>query len=89
MSAETKLELQPLADIHLLSHLDSEIEANGDIKYVYIFSIIAFFVLLVACVNFMNLATARSAGRAREVGLRKVVGARRPARPPVPRRSRS
>ncbi|HDT14559.1 MAG TPA: FtsX-like permease family protein [Candidatus Aminicenantes bacterium] len=77
MSAQTKLELQPLRDIHLRSHLDSEIEANGDIKYVRIFSIIAFFVLLVACANFMNLATARSAGRAREVGLRKVVGARK------------
>jgi putative ABC transport system permease protein len=77
MSAETKLELQPLRDIHLRSHLDSEMEANGDIKYVRIFSIIAFFVLLVACANFMNLATARSAGRSREVGLRKVVGARR------------
>jgi putative ABC transport system permease protein len=77
VSAETKLELQPLADIHLRSQLDSEIEANGDIKYVRVFSIVALFVLLVACVNFMNLATARSAGRAREVGLRKVVGARR------------
>ncbi len=77
ISAQTKLELQALKDIHLRSHLDSEIEANGDIKYVIIFSMVAFFVLLVACVNFMNLATARSAGRAREVGLRKVVGARR------------
>ena len=77
VSAQTKLELQPLADIHLRSQLDSEIEANGDIRYVRIFSIVALFVLLVACVNFMNLATARSAGRAREVGLRKVVGARR------------
>jgi len=77
MSERTKLELQPLTDIHLYSHLDSEIEANSDITYVYVFSIIAFFVLLIACVNFMNLATARSAGRAKEVGLRKVVGAQR------------
>jgi putative ABC transport system permease protein len=77
VSIETKIELQRLADIHLRSQLDSEIEANGDIKYVRVFSIVALFVLLVACVNFMNLATARSAGRAREVGLRKVVGARR------------
>jgi len=77
-SASTKLELQPLTDIHLYSHLDSEIEANSDITYVYVFSIIALFVLLIACVNFMNLATARSAGRAREVGLRKVIGAQRP-----------
>lgn len=77
MSERTKLELQSLTDIHLYSHLDSEIEANSDITYVYVFSIIAFFVLLIACVNFMNLATARSAGRAKEVGLRKVVGAQR------------
>ncbi len=77
MSERTKLQLQKLTDIHLHSHLDSEIEANSDITYVYIFSIIAFFVLLIACINFMNLATARSAGRAKEVGLRKVVGAQR------------
>lgn len=77
-SASTKLELQPLTDIHLYSHLDSEIEANSDITYVYVFSIIALFILLIACVNFMNLSTARSAGRAREVGLRKVIGAQRP-----------
>ncbi len=77
MSEKTKLELQPITDIHLHSHLDSEIEANSDITYVYVFSVIAFFVLLIACVNFMNLATARSAGRAREVGMRKVVGAQR------------
>jgi putative ABC transport system permease protein len=78
MSERTKLKLQRLTDIHLYSHLDSELEANSDITYVYVFSIIALFVLLIACINFMNLATARSAGRAREVGLRKVVGARRP-----------
>ena len=77
MSERTKLHLQKLTDIHLYSHLDSEIEANSDITYVYIFSIIALFVLLIACINFMNLATARSAGRAKEVGLRKVVGAQR------------
>jgi putative ABC transport system permease protein len=77
MSERTKLELQALTDIHLHSHLDSEIEANSDIIYVYVFSVIAFFILLIACVNFMNLATARSAGRAKEVGMRKVVGAQR------------
>jgi len=77
-SQRTKLELQRLTDIHLYSHLDSEIEANSDITYVYVFSIIALFILLIACVNFMNLATARSTGRAKEVGLRKVIGAQRP-----------
>jgi putative ABC transport system permease protein len=72
-----RLHLQRLTDIHLRSHLDSEIEANSDIAYVYIFSAIALFILLIACVNFMNLSTARSSIRAREVGLRKVVGADR------------
>ncbi|MGH7456813.1 MAG: ABC transporter permease, partial [bacterium] len=69
--------LQPLTTIHLHSHLSGEFEANGDMAYVYIFSAIALFVLLIACVNFVNLATARSARRAQEVGLRKVVGAQR------------
>ncbi len=69
-----KFLLQPLTDIHLHSDLDAEIAANGDIRYVYIFSAIALFVLLIACVNFMNLSTARSAGRAKEVGIRKTLG---------------
>ena len=69
--------LQPLTDIHLYSNLEAEIEANGDIRYVYIFSAIALFVLLIACVNFMNLSTARSAGRAKEVGIRKTLGSLR------------
>lgn len=73
----TKLHLWPLQDIHLHSQLDSEIEANGNIIYVYIFASVAFFVLLIACINFMNLATARSSSRLKEVGLRKVVGADR------------
>ncbi len=66
--------LQPITRIHLYG-------ASGDdgvIRYVYIFSAIAIFVLLIACINFMNLATARSAQRAREVGVRKVIGAGRP-----------
>ncbi|MGD8779729.1 MAG: ABC transporter permease [Ignavibacteria bacterium] len=69
--------LQPLTDIHLHSNLQGEFEANGDIKYVYIFSAIAVFILLIACINFMNLATARSAGRAKEVGIKKVLGSER------------
>jgi putative ABC transport system permease protein len=69
--------LQPLTSIHLRSHLLGEIGVNGDIRHVYIFSLIAAFILVLACVNFMNLATARSAGRGREIGLRKVLGARR------------
>ena len=69
--------LQPLADIHLRSRLEGEIGAVGDVRYVYVFSLIAAFILVLACVNFMNLATARSAGRGKEVGLRKVMGARR------------
>jgi putative ABC transport system permease protein len=79
--AESKdlLYLQPLKDIHLYSsHIQFGIEGQGNIKYVYIFSVVAFFVLIIACINFMNLATARSSNRAKEVGLRKVVGARRP-----------
>ena len=67
--------LQPLTDIHLRSHLEGEIEGNGDIRYVYVFSIVAAFILLIACINFMNLSTARSTKRGREVGLRKVLGA--------------
>ena len=73
----TKLGLQKLTDIHLYSHTDYEAEPNGDIGRVYIFSAIALFILLIACINYMNLSTARSALRAKEIGIRKVVGARR------------
>ncbi len=69
--------LQPLTSIHLRSHLLGEIGINGDIRYVYVFSLIAVFILVIACINFMNLSTARSACRGREVGVRKVLGARR------------
>ncbi|MEM8600603.1 MAG: FtsX-like permease family protein [Bacteroidota bacterium] len=71
------LYLQPLTDIHLRSALDFEMAPNSDIAYDDIFSAIAVFVLLIACINFMNLATARSAQRAKEVGMRKVLGAER------------
>ena len=71
------LDLTKLTDIHLRSHTDSEIEPPGNISYIYIFSAIGLFILLIACINYMNLATARSAGRAKEVGMRKVVGAKR------------
>lgn len=67
--------LQPLTDIHLRSQLGAEIEANSDIAYVYILSLIAVFILLLACVNFTNLTIARSTSRAKEVGMRKVSGA--------------
>ena len=66
--------LQPLLDIHLHSDLIAEMEATSDIKYVYIFTVIALFILIIASINYMNLSTARSAGRAREVGIRKVLG---------------
>ena len=68
-------DLQKLTDIHLHSDLTAELEANSDVKYVYIFSFIAIFILIIACINFMNMATARSEGRAKEVGIRKVSGA--------------
>jgi putative ABC transport system permease protein len=66
--------LQPLSKIHLYSHTTDELAANGDIKYVYIFGALAIFILLLACINFINLSTATSASRAREVGIRKVMG---------------
>ncbi|OFX24366.1 MAG: hypothetical protein A2041_09875 [Bacteroidetes bacterium GWA2_31_9b] len=67
--------IQPISDIHLHSNLQYEIEANGNIIYVYIFISIAIFILLIACVNFTNIATARASSRSKEVGIRKVVGA--------------
>ncbi|MDX1480617.1 MAG: ABC transporter permease [Woeseiaceae bacterium] len=72
------LNLQPLLDIHLRSNRDAEWRENGSAGVVYTFSAVAFVVLLIACINFMNLTTARSTQRAREVGVRKVVGASRP-----------
>ena len=77
--SDTQIDLQPLTDIHLYSSgkYAADLGGHGDIQYVRIFFAIALFILLIACVNFMNLATARSGRRAKEVGLRKVVGASR------------
>lgn len=69
--------LEPLTDIHLYSSREFEIRPNGNIQYVYIFSAAALFILLIACINFMNLTTARASGRAKEVGIRKVLGTER------------
>ena len=69
--------LRPLRKIHLYSDLRAEFEPNGDITYVYLFIAIALFILVIASINFMNLSTARSANRAREVGVRKVLGSLR------------
>jgi putative ABC transport system permease protein len=69
------LSLRKLTDIHLYAHTDEEIEINGDINRVYIFSAIALFILLIACINYMNLSSARSVLRAKEIGVRKTAGA--------------
>lgn len=69
--------LQPLLDIHLNSDITGEFEPNGRKSYVYIFFVVAIIILLIACINFMNLNTAKSSARSKEVGVRKVVGARR------------
>jgi putative ABC transport system permease protein len=70
-------ELQPILDIHLYSKIQDEAEEGGDITYIYIFASVAAFMLLIACINYMNLATARSVNRAKEVGVRKVMGSQR------------
>jgi putative ABC transport system permease protein len=66
--------LKPLTDLHLYGDTKYEIEPGGDIQYVYIFSALAVFILLLACINFTNLSTAQSARRSKEVGIRKVMG---------------
>src|SRR5690606_10464503 len=73
-----KLHLQPITDIHLHSNLEKEMGANSNITYVYIFSFAAFFILLLAVVNFVNISISQSFNREKEIGLRKVIGATKP-----------
>jgi len=77
LGGEINFFLQPLTSIHLHSNLENEIRPNSSITYIYIFTAIGLFILCIACINFMNLATARSYTRAKEVGMRKVIGAER------------
>ena len=77
-AGETRIfHVMPMLKIHLHGHFAGELEPNGDARYVYIFSIIAILILLIACCNYINLSTAQSSLRAAEVGLRKVIGAGR------------
>jgi len=71
--------LQPLRKIHLISDMEAELRPNGSVKAVYIFTVVAIFILALACINFVNLSTARSLERAREVGIRKTFGSERKA----------
>ena len=76
-SEKTTYYLQPIRDIHLHSHLDNELEPPGNTLYLYIFSLTGILILFISCINFINLTTAKHANRSKEVGIRKVVGARR------------
>jgi len=76
--ASTRLNFQPISHIHLRSHLEQEMGPNSDIAYVYIFSAIAVFLLVIAAVNFVNISTSQAFKRMKEVGVRKVMGANRP-----------
>lgn len=71
--------LQPLADIHLHSHLQWEFQANGNITYLYFLSIIGLFILIIACINYTNMATVQATNRAKEIGVRKAMGAHKNA----------
>jgi len=71
------ISIQPLTDIHLYSHFRNDVDGQGNIQYVRIFTLVAVFIIFIACINFMNLATALSGARAKEVGLRKTIGALR------------
>lgn len=75
--AQTKASFQPLSDVHFNTRLQYDFPNKGDVRYDYMLSAIAFFILLIACVNFINISTARSATRGKEIGLRKVLGANR------------
>jgi len=72
---QIQFELMPLTDIHLYSDVPNEIQPQNDIRYIYVISVVGLLILIIASINYMNLATARSAERAREVGMRKVLGA--------------
>lgn len=72
-----RFDSQPLTAIHLHSQFSDELEPNGNIRYLYLFGMIAVFLIVLACINFMNLSTARAANRAKEVGIRKTIGALR------------
>ena len=76
-NVKVRYETQNIADIHLHSNLQYEPEELGSMSYIWIFSAVAFFMLLIACINYMNLTTARSAHRAKEIGIRKVAGSTR------------
>jgi putative ABC transport system permease protein len=73
-NVKAKYAVQPITDIHLKSNLQGEPEETGSMSYIWIFGAVAFFMLLIACINYMNLTTARSARRAKEIGIRKVTG---------------
>jgi len=77
MEKQMWLELQPVADINLKSYNIGDFTTYGDIRFIWLFGAVALFILTIACINFINLSTARSANRAKEVGLRKVVGSQR------------
>ena len=74
-TAGFRLRLQPLTRIHLYSNLRNEIEPNSDVRYLYIFAAVALVLLLVACINYVIITTARSSERIQEVGVRKTFGA--------------
>lgn len=76
-TGEYAYNMQPMTDLHLYSLVDGNIDSSGDIAYVYLLSAVSIFIILIACINFMNLSTARSTSRAKEVGIRKTVGAAR------------